>query len=166
MINWKTLVIGTVALVAIPLSTYATQSHQEVNNQELNNMRRFAQRIKHGKRDGGHRMDKVLQQLDLTPEQSEQIEAIKEQSKTRMEDLKQQMRSQREQMKSLLANDADAEEIRTQHQEAQDLHQQAANNRFETMLEIREVLTSEQRAKIAELMEQHRGGKGRDSNDK
>ena len=162
MINWKSLVVAS-ALITLPLGAYAIQSHQGVSNelnniQESTNVRHFAQRIKHGKRGGkGEKLNKLMQKLDLSPEQSEQVEAIQEESRTIAEDLEQQMRSQREEMKSLMISDASADEIRTQHQEAQSLHQELGNNRFETMLRIREVLTSEQRAEIAELKSQHRG---------
>ena len=111
-------------------------------------------------------MDKLMEQLDLSPEQSQQVEAIQEESKTTAEEIEPQVRSQREEMKSLMASDASTEEIRSQYQEAQALRQKMGDNRFETMLRIREVLTSEQRAKIAELMEQHRGEKGRGSHDR
>lgn len=166
MIKWKSLVVAS-ALVILPISAYAVQSHQEVGNelnniQESTNVRHFAQRNdENGKRGGrggrGQKLDKLMQELDLTPEQSQQVEAIQEESKEIAEDLKEQMRSQREEMKSLMASDADAEEIRAQYQEAQSLRQELGNNRFETMLRVREVLTSEQRAEMAELIEQHRG---------
>jgi Spy/CpxP family protein refolding chaperone len=39
----------------------------------------------------------------------------------------------------------------------QNLQQQASDRRFETMLQIREVLTPEQRNQMAELMQKHRG---------
>lgn len=161
MINWKTSLIAVGALIAVPLSTYAVQSHQEINSiQESLDMGHVAQRMKHGKRGRrGQHMDKLIQQLDLSPEQSEQVEAIREESKAAAEDLKEQMRSQHEEMKSLMASDASTEEIRIQYQEGQALRQEIGNNRFETMLEIREVLTPEQRAKIAELIEQRRGAR-------
>ena len=60
-------------------------------------------------------------------------------------------------MQTLLASDASTEEIREQQQEAQNLRQQLDSNRFETMLEIREILTPEQRARMLELRESHRG---------
>lgn len=161
MMNWKTLAVATGALIILPLGSYAAQSHRETTNnniQEQSNMRYFAQGMKHGKRGGGDRgMEKLLQQLDLTTEQSQQIETIREQSKTAAQDLHEQMQAQRQEMRALLASDEDVEQIRAEYQETQNLHQQLANNRFETMLQIREVLTSEQRAEIAELMEQHRG---------
>ena len=102
-------------------------------------------------------MGKLFEQLDLTPEQSQNIEAIQNQSKSDREALRSQMETQHQEMRSLLASDTSTEQLRQQHQQVEELHQQLGNNRFETMLRIREVLTTEQRAKIAELMEQHRG---------
>ncbi|WP_229642073.1 Spy/CpxP family protein refolding chaperone [Waterburya agarophytonicola] len=162
MINWKTFIVATGALAILPLGIHAAQVNSEVNDiHETNNMRHFAQRIKHGKRgDRGQVMNKLLQQLDLTEEQSQSIETIRSRSQTTAEDLHEQMKAEHQEIKSLLTSDADTEQIRQQFQETQALHQQLGNNRFETMLEIREVLTSEQRAKIAELMEQHQGRKG------
>ncbi|MCC0178970.1 Spy/CpxP family protein refolding chaperone [Waterburya agarophytonicola K14] len=160
--NWKTFIVATGALAILPLGIHAAQVNSEVNDiHETNNMRHFAQRIKHGKRgDRGQVMNKLLQQLDLTEEQSQSIETIRSRSQTTAEDLHEQMKAEHQEIKSLLTSDADTEQIRQQFQETQALHQQLGNNRFETMLEIREVLTSEQRAKIAELMEQHQGRKG------
>lgn len=156
MINWN-LAVVTGALMLLPLNSYAARSYQETNNiQEQNNMRHFAQGIKHGKR-GDRTMEKLLQQLDLTPEQSQQIDTIRQQSKNASQDLREQMKAQHQEMKALLASDEDGEQIRAEFQETQNLRQQLGNNRLETMLQIREVLTLEQRAEVADLMEQHRG---------
>ena len=161
MINWKTSLIAVGALIALPLSTYAIQFDGEVNHnnsiQESGDMN-FARRIKHGRKGNrGSNIDRLMQNIDLSDEQSQQIKAIEEESKATADEIKQQMRLQHEQMKDLMASDASVEEIRSQYQEAQGLRQQMSDNRFETMLEIREVLTPEQRSQIAELMEQHRG---------
>jgi periplasmic protein CpxP/Spy len=158
--NWKIFSAVTAALFILPLGTYAATLNQDNNTQEsMITMGKMVQN--HDKRqnrgDRGDGMDKLLEQLDLTPEQSQNIEAIKEQSKTATESLRSQMQTQHQEMRSLLASDASTEQLRQQHQQVEELHQQLGNNRFETMLRIREVLTSEQRAKIAELMEQHRG---------
>ena len=159
MINWKTSLIAVGALIALPLSTYAIQFDGEVNNsiQESGDMN-FAQRRKHGRKGNrGSNIDRLMQNIDLSDEQSQQIEAIEEESKAATDEIKQQVRSQHEEMRALMASDASVEEIRSQYQEAQALRQQMSDNRFETMLEIREVLTLEQRSQIAELMEQDRG---------
>lgn len=156
--NWK-VILTVGALSILPLSVNAAETYQIDRGQE-NNMEQSVRMARRGRKgDRGQRMERLLQQLDLTSEQSTQIEAIKERSQTAMADLKEQLKTQRQAMQSLLANDASVEEIREQHQITQSLHQQLDNNRFETMLEIREVLTAEQRTKMAELLESRRGEK-------
>ena len=154
--NWKTFSLVTGMLIILPLSANAARPDREADNvqEPANKTIHLARRGKHG--DEEKRMTRLLQELDLTTEQSQQIETIQQQSETATKDLKEQMRSQHETMKSLLASDADTEQIREQHQAAQGVRQQLGDNRFETMLQIREVLTREQRAEMAELIEQHR----------
>lgn len=101
-------------------------------------------------------IDKLTEQLDLSPEQSEQIEAIREQSQTDSQALVEQLQTNRQQMQSFLTSDADPEQLRANHQDGQNLRQQLSDIRLETMLEIREVLTPEQRTQMAELMAQRR----------
>ncbi|MCG5058230.1 MAG: Spy/CpxP family protein refolding chaperone [Limnoraphis sp. WC205] len=112
----------------------------------------------------GDRMGRMFEQLNLSAEQQQQIDSIKEQRKASSEGLRQQMQAAMEQMRSLQASNASADQLRQQHQQIQQLHQQMGNQRFEAMLEIREVLTTEQRAKLAELKPernwQGRGGRG------
>ena len=67
------------------------------------------------------------------------------------------MQTNRQEMQSLLASNADPEQLRANHQAGQNLRQELDTNRFETLLEIREVLTLEQRTQMAQLMEQRRG---------
>lgn len=151
------------ALVILPLGVNAAQTNLEPNSiQEPSLITQLAQnQMKQGKRMGrGDRMEKFLQQLELTPEQSQQIETIQEQSRTENETLWQEMQTNHEQMQSLLSSDASPEQLRQQHQQVQALRQQLGDNRFETMLEVREILTPEQRTQMAELMEQHRGQRG------
>ena len=57
----------------------------------------------YGRRDRGRDRDRWLQELNLTLEQSERIQAIKEQSRENMSSLKEQMRAAREEMRSLMA---------------------------------------------------------------
>ena len=156
--NWKTLAVSMGALTILPLSIYATEPHQVKNIQETDNMGHYSQKARFGKKgDRGQKMGKLLQQLDLTSEQSQQIETIQEQSRSDAQGLKERLQTQHQEMRSLMASDADIEQIREKHQETQELHQQLSGNRFETMLQIREVLTLEQRSKMAELMPSHRG---------
>ncbi|NES69331.1 MAG: Spy/CpxP family protein refolding chaperone, partial [Okeania sp. SIO2D1] len=97
-----------------------------------------------------------LQELDLTSEQQERIQAIHEQAKADMESLHQQMQEAREQMTNLMSGNASAEQLRNQQDKIQALHEQLGDKRFETMLAVREILTPEQREQLAQLKEQHR----------
>lgn len=108
----------------------------------------------------GEGMSKMLEQLNLTPEQSEQIETIKTESRAQNDALHQDMETIREEMRSLLASDASVEQLREQHQRMQEVHQKLSDNRFETMLQIREVLTPEQRSQMADLMSEKRTRRG------
>lgn len=157
--NWRTSAL-TAALLILPLgATYAAVENQDSNPQRSilgNNTTEIAQlRAKRGKKGGrGNRINKVLKQLDLTTEQSAQIETIKESSRASKESLGEQMRAEKQEMRSLFQSDASSAALTQQHQKLQNLRQQMSNNRFETMLQIREVLTSEQRAQMAELISQ------------
>lgn len=147
------------ALLISPFAVNAVSLNSETNNPT--EMRSHVTQIAHGQKRGQHnRMKKLLAKLDLTSEQSEKIEAIHEQAHSDNEALYQEMRTNREAMRSLFNSDASAAELRQQHQEIQALRQQLGSNRFETMLEVREILTPEQRTKMAELIEKHHGKRG------
>lgn len=163
MINWKNFIAAMGVLAILPLAANATQFHSEVNTiEEVSNMSQISQAVKHRKNgDRGQGMNRLLEKLDLSAEQSQQIETIREQSKASAQALHKQMKVQRQEMKSLFTSDVDNEQIREQYQATKELRQQLGDNRFETMLQIREVLTAEQRAKMAELREQNRGHRGK-----
>ena len=152
--NWK-VILTAGALSILPLSINAAESNPINQNRELELMGHPTQIANRG--DRGQKMERMLQQLNLTDEQSQQIETIKEQSQTAARELKEQLQTQRQEMQTLMKSDAAKEEIREQHQVAQSLRQQLENERFETMLEIRDILTQEQRAAMAELMDSYRG---------
>jgi periplasmic protein CpxP/Spy len=140
----------------LPLSVSATQANSLTNNiqESVSTMNQFAQNhAPHAKRVGrGGGMKKMLEQLNLTPEQSQQIETIETESRTKNDTLHQEKQAIHEEMRSLLGSDASVEQLREQHQKIQAIHQQLDDNRFETMLQVREVLTPEQRNQMAELM--------------
>ena len=100
------------------------------------------------------RMRQVFQQLDLTSEQSQKIRDLRQQRRQAKQDLRQQRQAAHEQMRTLMAGNASDSELRQQYQQIQRLRQQMADQRFETMLQIRAELTPEQRAKMAQLKPQ------------
>lgn len=148
--NYKTILMAT-TLSILPLQAYGETSPEVYfSSSEMN----LAHRFEPNDQAREQKMNRLLQKLDLTTEQSQQIETIHQQAKSNLSDLRQQMQTQRQQIESLFASDADASEIRNQYQANKSLREEFGNNRLETMLQIREVLTLEQRAKLAELKQQ------------
>lgn len=110
-----------------------------------------------GSRPGrGDNPEQMFEQLNLTPAQLSQIRAIREASRATMQPLREQMRAGHQELRTLMASDASTDEIRQRHSALMTLDQQLRTQRFEVMLQIRDVLTPEQRAELAQLLEQRR----------
>ncbi|HIK12743.1 MAG TPA: periplasmic heavy metal sensor [Oscillatoriaceae cyanobacterium M33_DOE_052] len=112
---------------------------------------------------GGMGGDRLLQQLNLSQEQLQQIENIRTQYQSQFQTQMEQMQQTREQMGNLLASDASEGDLRNQHNKMTQLHQKMAELHFNQMMEIRRVLTAEQRRQWAQLMQQRGPGGGRGS---
>ena len=104
----------------------------------------------------GDRSERLIEELDLTDTQVEQIRALRQENQGEMQRLHQNLRTEREALHDLMAGEATEAELRTQHDEIQTRHREIADQRFENMLAVREVLTPEQRAELGQLMEQRR----------
>jgi Spy/CpxP family protein refolding chaperone len=100
--------------------------------------------------------ERWIEELDLTEEQVTQIRAIREGSQDEMQALHDQLRAEREVMHTLMSGTETDDELRSQHQKVQALHQEVGDQRFENMLAVRAVLTPEQRAELGDRMEQRR----------
>ena len=107
------------------------------------------------KQNRGNKMQKLIDRLDLTAEQTEEVRAIQERSLAVKEALYQQLPPLQEELRSLWASQADSQQIEQQKQQLQAIRQQISQNRWENLLEIRELLTPAQRSQMAELMAQH-----------
>lgn len=146
--------------LAIPLGAYAINADTQANSTvSESNTSIIAQRPsedspRRGKKGRGQRWERMMKKLDLTPEQTEAIQNIKEKYRGENPNIKEEIRENKEKMHSLLANDASSNELRQQHQKMQSLRQQMGDRKFESMLEMREVLTPEQRTKMAQLIKE------------
>ncbi|MBD1880306.1 MULTISPECIES: Spy/CpxP family protein refolding chaperone [unclassified Coleofasciculus] len=104
--------------------------------------------------------DGLLQQLNLTPQQMQQMQAIRQKYRTQIAPRQQTLRQARQELATLMNSTASASQIRSKNQQVEELQQQLQKLRFESMLEMREVMTPEQRAKFVQLMQQRRQQKG------
>jgi Spy/CpxP family protein refolding chaperone len=97
-----------------------------------------------------------MEQLNLTDEQKQKLQAIQTQYKDQISQRKQAVRQATQELRDLMAGNASADEIRAKHRQVQELRQQMEEVSFESMLAMREVLTPEQRSQLARLIEQRR----------
>ncbi|MFO0405391.1 MAG: Spy/CpxP family protein refolding chaperone [Labrys sp. (in: a-proteobacteria)] len=115
----------------------------------------------HGHRGGpervGFMVDKALNFVDATPEQTQKVKAIVDQAMTDMRAMREEMQGTREQAIELLKaptiDRAAAEKLRVERMAAMD---ERSKKMVAAMLDIAETLTPEQRAKLATEIESMR----------
>ena len=99
----------------------------------------------------GRRLERLSQELDLTPDQEAQIRTIFEGARADTAGGREELKAAREELKALLAGNASEAELRQQHDAIQSLREELGDRRFEGILDVREVLTPEQRTRLTEL---------------
>jgi protein CpxP len=104
----------------------------------------------------GNRGGRLLEELDLSDAQKQEIKAIHERGRNQSQPTRDQLRQAQEQLKNLMAGTASESAIRSQYAQVKALRQQMADIRFDHMLEVREVMTPAQRQEFAQLMESRR----------
>jgi Spy/CpxP family protein refolding chaperone len=100
----------------------------------------------------GERLHRMMSQLDLTPEQQEQIYAMFQEHRESTESIRQQLRdAHREVMELTHADTVDENAIRQAIQDAAVLQADMAVDGARMFQQIRGVLTDEQRAQLEEM---------------
>ena len=102
------------------------------------------------------RRGRILQQLNLTQEQTQQLWAVRSQYQPQIRDHAQKTRAAQAELRQLLGSTASESEIKAKFQQVQQLRQTQQEVRMESILAMREILTPEQRQTFAKLMEQRR----------
>ncbi|NEQ83828.1 MAG: periplasmic heavy metal sensor [Moorea sp. SIO2I5] len=97
---------------------------------------------------------RLMRQLKLDQVQRQQLKAIKLEYEESIIDLRQEMSQAKQILSELMVGTADRETIRTQYRQVQLLNQQLGELHFESMLQMREVMTPEQRIQFAQFMRQ------------
>ena len=98
--------------------------------------------------------EKLTEKLNLTPEQQQQMQTIRTKYQPQMDTIKEQMRTEKERLRQMMTNNDSNNNLRSQHQKIASLNQQMADLRFQSMLEMREVLSPEQRQQWSQMMEE------------
>lgn len=90
--------------------------------------------------------------LDLSPAQMVQLRSIQQQTQGDLGQTTQELRQVRRELRDLLAGDASTDRVRDQYRRMKQLSRQIDDRRFEAILQVRQVLTPEQRRQMADLL--------------
>ena len=103
----------------------------------------------------------MMQKLNLTADQKTKIQAIQTKYKPQMEQKRQAVLQAMKDMHKLMSDpSATDDQLRTQHKKVQDLHQEIGTLAFESMLEVRKVLTPEQVKQLGQMRPNQKGKPG------
>ncbi|MFQ3584573.1 MAG: periplasmic heavy metal sensor [Cyanobacteriota bacterium] len=94
-----------------------------------------------------------LRNLNLSAEQLRQLQQIRHRKQEELLDRTLELRSARRQLRELLVSDAPESEVEAQFQRVQRLAQEVNASRFEAVLEMRQVLSPEQRQQLLQAIE-------------
>lgn len=99
-----------------------------------------------------------LRDLNLTPAQVNQMNQIRDRYRDQLNQQRQALRQAQQRLQQLLSSsNASQRDLLAQHRQVQALRQRLSDTQFESILAMREVLTPEQRAKLAQQLQQRRG---------
>ncbi|PLS68939.1 MAG: hypothetical protein CV045_05025 [Cyanobacteria bacterium M5B4] len=99
------------------------------------------------------RKGRLISELNLSEQQQQQLEAIRQQFRPEVEKLKNKLDQLRQDMRQLNSSNASDQQLRAKFQEIQAVKNDLEELRFEQKLAMRQVLTPEQRVKMANLRE-------------
>jgi Spy/CpxP family protein refolding chaperone len=99
---------------------------------------------------------RFLDRLNLTNNQKQQIASIRQKYRRQIEQLQEDAQAAQEELFNMMAGTESENVIRTKRQEVVQLRQELGDLRFESMMEMRDVLTPEQRTQLAQMIQQRR----------
>jgi len=160
------LVLASLASLTLTSNAFALDySQNESFNQHFNGssspliaQRRWDDDDKEYKGDKG---EKLIEKLNLTADQRNKMAQIRSKYQPQFNSLRQQIRTERDTLSQMMRNNQSDTQMRSQHQKIVSLNQKIHNLRFESMLEMRNVLTPEQRQEWANMMGEGRMSRGR-----
>jgi len=105
------------------------------------------------------RFKEVSKELNLTPEQEEQLKKHRTQSREKMKEFRKKIAGKREEFgKEVQKQELDMEKINQLNSELKIMHSEMQDNRLKGILEIRNILTPEQFTKFKEFIGKHGPG--------
>lgn len=111
--------------------------------------------IRQGER-SSDKAEKLIEQLDLSDEQVQQLNTIRQKYASQLQPLRERIRTTADELRTMMQGEASDTALRMKHKDMVSLRQQMGDLRFESMIEMRKVLTPQQRQEFAQLMQQRR----------
>lgn len=104
---------------------------------------------------------RLLSELNLSADQMNRIQQIRSRDRDQLNSDRDAARQAQQDLRTLMAGTASDDQIREKYSQVKALRTKIADAQFNSMLEIRDVLSPEQRQKFAQRMEQRRGRRER-----
>ncbi|MFO8039997.1 MAG: DUF3747 domain-containing protein [Sodalinema sp.] len=92
-------------------------------------------------------------EIELTQGQQQEIEEVRESYLAENGRLDSQLNQARQELQEMMIGDASTRQVRRQRNQVERLRQRMNDNRFSSMMEIRQVMSAEQRTAFAEVMD-------------
>ena len=99
----------------------------------------------------------LMRELNLSADQMTKIQQVRTRYRDQLKSDRDAARQAQQELRTLMAGTATDDQIREKYRQVKDLRAKAADTQFNSMLEMRNVLTPEQRQKFAERMDKQRG---------
>ena len=96
---------------------------------------------------------KWIQKVNLTTEQTQRMQTISKKYRGEISASATALRQAQFELGQMLGSDVNIDTLRQKHRQVEALKQKVGNLRFESLLEMREVLTSEQRRQVAQNLQ-------------
>jgi Spy/CpxP family protein refolding chaperone len=97
-----------------------------------------------------------LKDLNLSRAQLQKIQAIRQKYQPQVGPQREAIRQAQQEFEMVIASEATADQVRQKYRQFRTIKAQLEDTRFESLLEMREVLTPAQRIKFAENMQRRR----------
>lgn len=104
------------------------------------------------------RVQKLIKELNLTEDQAKQVKEIRSRLKPTIKEKRTAKREAMKELAGLMKADGDEAKIRDAYSKLQVARSEAEKSQFEMMLELRRVLSPEQRQKFRDLIGERRKG--------
>lgn len=99
----------------------------------------------------------ALEKLGLSAEQKDKIKAIRKSRESANKETREALKEARKSMEEAVKGDASKSDLLAKFESLQTLRNKMGRQRFDMILEVREVLTPEQRKNFRSMLEQHHG---------